>query len=58
MAIEQHGDVLTIRPLRVNDPVEEKRKLLELVEALSAIGRPPDGVQERDPFEFPERPGL
>jgi len=57
MTIEQSGDVLTIRPLRVKDPVEEKRKLRELIEALSAMPRPGE-VQERDPFEFPERPGL
>jgi hypothetical protein len=25
---------------------------------LQAIGAPADGVQDRDPFEFPERPGL
>jgi hypothetical protein len=37
---------------------EEKRRLLELLGDLEAIGSPPDGVQERDPFEFPERPGL
>ena len=37
---------------------EEKRKLLELLEDLQAIGPPPGGVQERDPFKFPERPGL
>jgi hypothetical protein len=37
---------------------EEKRKLLELLEDLQAIGQPPGGVQKRDPFEFPERRGL
>lgn len=37
---------------------EEKRKLLELLEDLRTIGTPPCEVQERDPFEFPERPGL
>ena len=40
------------------EPAEEKRKLLKLLDDLQAIGRPPDGVQERDPFEFPDRPGL
>jgi antitoxin VapB len=55
MLIEQNGDVLTVR--RVKDPAEEKRKLMELVEALKAIGRPGE-VQKREPIEFPERPGL
>lgn len=56
MLIEQNGDVLTIR--RVSDPAEEKRKLIELMADLDAIGRPADGVQPREPFEFPDRPGL
>jgi len=25
---------------------------------MQKIGAPSDGVQERDPFEFPDRPGL
>jgi virulence-associated protein VagC len=60
MTIEQRGDVLTIRPAKnaVKAPADEKRKLLELLDALNAIGGPPGGVQERDPFDFPERPGL
>lgn len=57
MTIERHGDVLTLRARVVRDPAEEKRKLLKLVEDLEAIGRPGE-VQKRDPFEFPERPGL
>lgn len=36
---------------------EEKRKLLKLLNDLEAIGGPGE-VQKRDPFEFPERPGL
>jgi hypothetical protein len=40
------------------EPAEGKRKLLALLEDLQAIGPPPGGVQERDPFEFPDRPGL
>jgi len=55
VTIERNGDVLTIRP--AIDPVEEKRKLLALVGALRAIG-PPDEIEKREPFEFPERPGL
>lgn len=56
MRIERSGNVLTIVP--VLDPIEEKRKVLELVAALRAIGPPTDGTQEREPIEFPERPGL
>ena len=53
--IERNGNVLTIVPL--SDPVDEKRKLAELVAALRAIGQPFDGVQKREPIEFPDRPG-
>jgi antitoxin VapB len=55
MLIEQDGDVLTIR--RLKDPAEEKRKLLELVEALRALPRPGE-VEVREPIEFPDRTGL
>ena len=30
----------------------------ELVARLREIGPPPDGVQPREPFEWPDRPGL
>lgn len=56
VVIERNGDTLTIRP--VQDAVEEKRKLLAMLADLQAIGAPEDGVQERDRFEFPDRPGL
>ena len=55
VVIERAGDVLTIRPSL--DPAAEKRKLLDLVEALRAIG-PADEIQKREPIEFPDRPGL
>jgi hypothetical protein len=42
---------------RVKDPAEEKRKLVELVEAQAALPHPPE-VEEREPIEFPDRPGL
>ena len=42
-----------ITPARV--PTGEKARLLALLADLKAIGAPPDGVQKRDPFEFPER---
>lgn len=55
VVIERNGDVLTVR--RLHDPAEAKRKLHALVEALRALPRPGE-VQKRDPFEFPDRPGL
>ena len=39
-------------------PRKKKMTAQELVEALRAIGPPPDGVQEREAIEFPDRPGL
>lgn len=56
MLIEQSGDVLTVR--RLKNPAEEKARLLALLADLEAIGTPPDGVQTREPFDFPDRRGL
>ncbi|HLL29839.1 MAG TPA: hypothetical protein VK403_02475 [Allosphingosinicella sp.] len=53
--VERDGDRVVITPAR--DPAEEKRKLRELVEALQALGRSGE-VEEREPIEFPDRPGL
>jgi antitoxin VapB len=53
--VERDGDRVVITPAR--NAAEEKRKLHDLVEALQAIGRSGE-VQERDPIEFPDRPGL
>ncbi|HVQ08671.1 MAG TPA: AbrB/MazE/SpoVT family DNA-binding domain-containing protein [Allosphingosinicella sp.] len=55
VVVERTGDVVTIRPKL--DPAEEKRKVLELVEALRALPKPPY-VEKRVPIEFPDRPGL
>ncbi|HEX8241041.1 MAG TPA: hypothetical protein VF574_15005 [Allosphingosinicella sp.] len=41
----------------VNDPADDERKLRELVEALRSL-RTPGGAEEREPIEFPDRPGL
>jgi antitoxin VapB len=54
--VERDGERVVITPTR--NPAEEKARLLALLADLEAIGAPPDGVQERDPFEFPERRGL
>jgi antitoxin VapB len=56
VTVERDGDRVVIAPAR--NPAEEKIRLLALLADLDAIGDPPDGVQERDPFEFPERRGL
>lgn len=50
VTIRRVGDVLTIMP--------KKRTMAELVRRLEEIGQPPDGVQPREPIEFPDRPGL
>jgi antitoxin VapB len=54
--VERDGDRVVITPTR--NPAEEKARLLALLADLEAIGGAPDGVQDRDPFEFPERRGL
>jgi virulence-associated protein VagC len=54
--IEREGERLVLTPTR--DPVAEKKRLLDMLARLQAIGAPPDGVQTREPFEFPDRPGL
>jgi antitoxin VapB len=56
VTIERNGDVLTIRP--VENPIKAKARIRQMLDDLKAIGAPPDGVQPRDPFEFPDRPGL
>ena len=53
--IEKAGDVLIVR--RLKDPAEEKRRLKEMVAELATLPKPPS-VQEREPIDFPERPGL
>ena len=55
LRIERDGNRVILSPLV--DPTEEKRKWLEMLDALAALPKP-SYVQEREPFEFPERPGL
>lgn len=54
--VEREGERVVLTP--VSDPAAEKKRLLGMLARLQAIGAPADGVQDRDPFEFPERPGL
>lgn len=56
VVIEQDATGIRIKP--VEDPGQVKRELQQLYEDMLAIGPPPGGVQDRDPFEFPDRPGL
>jgi antitoxin VapB len=55
VTVERDGTGIKINP--VIDPVEEKRKVSELVAALRALG-PIDDVEPREPIDFPERPGF
>jgi antitoxin VapB len=50
VTIRREGDIITITP--------KKKTMAELVRRLREIGPPADGVQEREPIEWPERPGL
>jgi virulence-associated protein VagC len=56
VVIEQDGTSIKIRP--ATDPEQIKREWKQLYQDMLAIGAPADGVQERDPFEFADRPGL
>lgn len=38
--------------------VKPRKSMAELARRLREIGTPPGGKQEREPIEFPERPGL
>ena len=51
LVITRSGDVVTMTPKAKMTPADLVRRLRE-------IGPPPGGVQERDPIEWPERPGL
>ncbi len=57
-AISRHGDIVTAR--RIPTAAEEAERLgrfRAMLEDLKALPRPPT-VEEREPFEFPDRPGL
>lgn len=38
--------------------VDRKLSVAEMVARMREIGQPADGVQQREPFEYPDRPGL
>jgi antitoxin VapB len=58
MTIERHGDVVTAR--RIPSEAEEAERLARFRAALDEMRRigPVGEIQKRDPFEFPDRPGL
>jgi antitoxin VapB len=56
--IRRHGDTITAR--RVPTPAEEAERLgrfRQMLDSLKALPGP-SGMQDREPIEFPERPGL
>lgn len=57
VTLERTGDSVVIRPVAVEDPEEVRRQLDQFLADMDAIGRP-GVVQKREPFEFPDRPGL
>lgn len=56
--ITRHGDTVTAR--RIPTAAEEAERLKRFREMLADMKRlgPVGEVQEREPIEFPERPGL
>ena len=54
--VEREGDRVVLSPAQ--DPRAAKRELLHLLADLEAIGRPTGPRQEREPFDFPDRPSL
>jgi antitoxin VapB len=51
--IKRVGDRLIITKVG-----KSKLTVEEMVARMREIGPPSDGVQEREPFEYPDRPGL
>ena len=56
VTVERNGDVITIRPLIDGD--QQQRRWRAMRADMEAIGAPLDGVQAREPFDFPLRRGL
>lgn len=54
------GDGVEVEIVREGDAITIRRKRMsnrELVEALRKLPKP-DYIEEREPFEYPDRPGL
>ena len=56
--VSRHGDTLTAR--RIPTPEEEAERLARFRVMLAEMRKlpRPAKVQDREPFEFPDRPGL
>jgi antitoxin VapB len=54
--VEREGGRVVLT--EIVDSAERHQQMVQLYEDLVAIGAPTDGVQARNSFEFPERPGL
>lgn len=52
LRVERRGDVVTLQPNY------GPRPNARLIARLRALPNPPDGIQEREPFDDPERFGL
>ena len=53
--MERRETEIVLRP--AVDPVIAKKALLDMLDDLQKLPKPPT-IQKRDPFEFPDRPGL
>jgi antitoxin VapB len=53
---ERQGERIILTPQK--SVAARRRELEKLIADMQAIGAPADGIQPRDPFEFPDRPGL
>lgn len=53
--LEKTGGTVTIRLKR--DPAEAKARMAKMLDALAALG-PVGEIEQREPIDFPERPGL
>ncbi|QMW24501.1 AbrB/MazE/SpoVT family DNA-binding domain-containing protein [Sandaracinobacteroides saxicola] len=51
--IERKGVRLIVTPT-----LPDRLSVTEMLDALARIGPSPDGIQAREPFEYPDRPGL
>ena len=56
LEMNKTGDTVTIKLTR--DSADVRRLLRKLTADMEAIGAPPDGVQKRDPFDWPDRKNL
>lgn len=57
-SVQRDGDILTARRIPTEEEQAERlQRFRTAIEAMRALPKPAT-IQERDPFEFPDRPGL